>query len=126
MDLHSKILYVCPLSPIFFMFMQFSVKFGQIIGWRPPFWVGASSGKSWIHHNYNCLAGRHRIGGSIAHLSMIGPQLLHLCLGRESYGYLWLIHTTRDRKREPDREQGYGYGTHWSLFLFRVPFPVSV
>ena len=32
-DLHSKILNACPL-PIFFIFMQFSVKFGQTIAWR--------------------------------------------------------------------------------------------
>ena len=37
-DQHSKILDACsPLSPIFFIFMQFSVNFGQILGWRPPF-----------------------------------------------------------------------------------------
>ena len=40
-----------PLDPIFFIFMQFSEKNGQIIGWRPPFGVGAPpSGKSWIRH----------------------------------------------------------------------------
>ena len=45
----------------FFIFMQFSGKIGQIIGWHPPpFGVSApSSGKSWIRHcqevNFNIL-----------------------------------------------------------------------
>ena len=33
----------------FFIFMQFSGKFSQIIGWR-PFEVDTPSGKSWIRH----------------------------------------------------------------------------
>ena len=39
MDLHSKILDGSPLGPIFFIFMQFSVKVCQIMGWY-PFGVG--------------------------------------------------------------------------------------
>ena len=40
-----------PLAQNFFIFMQFSGKIGQIIGWRPPFGISApSSGKSWIRH----------------------------------------------------------------------------
>ena len=40
-----------PPAQNFFIFMQFSGKIGQIIGWRPPFGVSApSSGKSWIRH----------------------------------------------------------------------------
>ena len=40
-----------PLAQNFFIFMQFSGKIGQIIGWCPPFGVSAPfSGKSWIHH----------------------------------------------------------------------------
>ena len=40
-----------PLAQNFFIFMQFSGKIGQIIGWCPPFGVSApSSGKSWIRH----------------------------------------------------------------------------
>ena len=42
-----------PLAQNFFIFMQFSAKIGQIIGWRPPppFGVSApSSEKSWIRH----------------------------------------------------------------------------
>ena len=35
-DLHSNILDATSLGPIFFIFMQFSAKFGQIIGWRSP------------------------------------------------------------------------------------------
>ena len=35
-DLHSKISNATPLGPVFFIFMQFSAKFGQIIGWRSP------------------------------------------------------------------------------------------
>ena len=35
-DLHCKILDLRPpLGQIFFIFMQFSGQFGQIIGWRP-------------------------------------------------------------------------------------------
>ena len=34
-DLHSKILDAQPSSPIFFIFMQFSTNFVQIIGWHP-------------------------------------------------------------------------------------------
>ena len=42
---------VPPLAQNFFIFMQFSGKIGQIIGWCPPFGVSApSSGKSWIRH----------------------------------------------------------------------------
>ena len=44
-----------PLAPNFFIFMQFSGKIGQTIGWRPPFGVCAPSlGKSWIRHWYLC------------------------------------------------------------------------
>ena len=44
---------VPPLARNFFIFMQFSGKIGQIIGWRPPSGLGApSSGKSWIRHWY--------------------------------------------------------------------------
>ena len=40
-----------PLAQNFFIFMQFSGKIDQIIGWRPPSGVSApSSGKSWIRH----------------------------------------------------------------------------
>ena len=43
-----------PLPRNVFIFMQFSGKIGQIIGWCPPFGVSApSSGKSWIRH---CIA----------------------------------------------------------------------
>ena len=35
-DLHTKNLDATPPSPIFFIFMQFLVKFGQIIGWHLP------------------------------------------------------------------------------------------
>ena len=47
-DLHSKILDAFP-GQRFVIFMQFSAKFEQIIGWCSPFGVGAPSGKSWIH-----------------------------------------------------------------------------
>ena len=41
------------LAQNFFVFMQFSGKIGQIIGWCPPFRVSApSSGKSLIRHCY--------------------------------------------------------------------------
>ena len=40
-DLHSKILNAPPFGPIFFIVMQFSVKFGQNIGWHPPVWLGS-------------------------------------------------------------------------------------
>ena len=50
-DLHSKILDARPhLSPIFLIFVQFLANFGQMVGWRPPFWLGVPSGKSWICH----------------------------------------------------------------------------
>ena len=34
-DLHSKILDAHPSGPIFFIFIQFSTNFVQIIGWHP-------------------------------------------------------------------------------------------
>ena len=37
MDLHSKIVDRAPLGQFFKFFMQFSGKFGQIIGWGPSF-----------------------------------------------------------------------------------------
>ena len=47
-DLRSKILDAHPsLGQIVFIFVQFSVKFGQIIGWC-TFGVGAPHGKFWI------------------------------------------------------------------------------
>ena len=39
-DLHRKFFNVRP-GPIFLIFMQLLVKFGQLIGWRFPLWVGA-------------------------------------------------------------------------------------
>ena len=36
-DLHSKILDTRPLGLIFFIYMQFSPNFDQIIGWYPTF-----------------------------------------------------------------------------------------
>ena len=43
-DIRRKIFDACPsLGPIFFIFMQFSGIFGQIIGWRSPH-VGAPLG----------------------------------------------------------------------------------
>ena len=40
-----------PLTQNFFIFMQFSEKIGQIIGWYPPLELAPpSSGKSWIRH----------------------------------------------------------------------------
>ena len=33
-DLHSKMFDAHPLGPIFFIFMQCSANFGQMIGWR--------------------------------------------------------------------------------------------
>ena len=40
-----------PQGPNSYNFMQFLGKFGKIVGWRPPWRVGApSSGKSWIPH----------------------------------------------------------------------------
>ena len=40
---------VPPPPQFFFIFMQFSRKIRQIIGWRSP-WVGTPSGKSWSRH----------------------------------------------------------------------------
>ena len=37
-----------PPDPIFFMFIQFSGKLGQIIGWQLPSWLASPSGKAWI------------------------------------------------------------------------------
>ena len=39
-----------PRAQNVFIFMQFSGKIGQIIGWRPPRELAPPSGKSWIHH----------------------------------------------------------------------------
>ena len=46
---HSKILNLRPpLCPVFFIFMQISEIFGQIIGWLPLSGRRSISGKSWI------------------------------------------------------------------------------
>ena len=41
----------------------------------------------WLCSGYNGLVGRPMIGGPIACLGMIGPQLSHFCPHRKSYGY---------------------------------------
>ena len=47
-----------PRAQSFFIFMQFSGKIGQIIGWRPPTGVGTPpSGKSWIRRCYVTVHG---------------------------------------------------------------------
>ena len=42
-----------PPTQNFFIFMQFSGKIGQIIGWPPPLGLAPPPGKSWIRH-CNC------------------------------------------------------------------------
>ena len=49
-DSHRKFLDALYLGPIFFIFLQFSIKFGQIKCWCP-----SPSGKSWIHHLWEIL-----------------------------------------------------------------------
>ena len=48
-----------PRAQSFFIFMQFSGKIGQIIGWRPPHrsWRPPLSGKSWIRRCYVTVHG---------------------------------------------------------------------
>ena len=60
-DLHKTI--DAP-GPIFFIFMQCSRKFGQILGWRP----NPTSGKSWIRRKYgsHCTSYRNMTRGKSA------------------------------------------------------------
>ena len=61
--------------------MQFSKKIGQIIGWRPPFGVGAPpSGKSWIRH---CLC--HAYITDRVRSTMV-RYCFHRCLSVHTWG----------------------------------------
>ena len=69
-----------PLAQNFFIFMQFSGKIGQIIGWRPPFGVSApSSGKSWIRHCQRLTRRKSKINSEITICSV----------GDRTWNFLW-------------------------------------
>ena len=54
-----------PLAQNFFIFMQFTGKIDQIIGWRLPLGFAPSSGKSWIRH---CTASTGTPESKLSHL----------------------------------------------------------
>ena len=82
---------VPPPVPNSFIFMQFSVKFGRIIGWRPYLGsCGPPSGRSWIRHCMSIFASHITLNEDqkICEVWLRSTSFWKICEYRTSFGLL--------------------------------------